>query len=33
MIVGLGLGVALGAAMDNTPVYMTLGMVLGILFG
>lgn len=33
MIVGLGLGVALGAATDNIPVYMTLGMVLGILFG
>ena len=24
---------ALGAAMDNIPVYMTLGIVLGILFG
>ena len=33
MIVGLGSGAALVAAMDNIPVYMTLGMVLGILFG
>ncbi len=33
MIVGLGLGVALGTAMDNIPVCMTHGMVLGILFG
>jgi predicted Ser/Thr protein kinase len=33
MIAGLTLGVALGAAMDNIPVYLTLGMLLGILFG
>ena len=33
MVFGLSLGVALGAVMDNIPVYLTLGMVLGILVG
>ena len=33
MVVGLALGLALGTAMDNIPVYMMLGMGLGILFG
>lgn len=32
MALGLSLGLAPGAVMDNIPVYMTLGMVLGILF-
>ncbi len=33
MVFGLSMGVALGALMDNIPVYLSLGMVLGILVG
>ncbi len=33
MVFGLSMGVALGALMDNIPVYLALGMVLGILVG
>jgi len=33
MIFGLTIGLSVGVAMDNIPVYMTLGMVIGLLFG
>jgi uncharacterized membrane protein YfcA len=33
MVVGVGVGVALGIAMDNIPVYLALGIALGLIFG
>ena len=33
MVIELGVGMALGSAMNNMPVYMALGIVLGLLFG
>ena len=33
MVVGIGAGIAISAAIDNIPVGMSLGLALGLIFG